>query len=284
MSDRISHRAMTVERQRRLRRTVLTVVATSGLVLGGAASAVAAPAAPTVLPAATGADGWMRVAHLSPDTKSVDVTLTALSGDATVFELTDVAYGMVSDYVEVPTGTYVVSMVPSDSASTAKPMISASVRIVADKTISVAALGTNDDLTTRVFQDDLTAPEAGASRIRVIQASTVADEVDVETTNGLLIAENAESGASTSYATVPAGPWDIALSAKGISDTAPLNLADGTVNTLFVLDNSTGGLTIMPVLDSASVGDAPTGGVQTGGGALADSDGRFLAPLAGSRG
>jgi hypothetical protein len=248
---------------------MIAALAAVGLVLGSTLPAMAAAPA---LPAPTGADGWIRVAHLSPDTKSVDVKLSALKGGAEVFELTDVAYGMVSDYVLVPEGTYVVSMVPSNATSTAKPMVSASVRIVEDKTITVAAFGNNKDLQTRVFQDDLTPPAGGQSNIRLIQASTVTDEVSVETSTGLLIAADAKAGESTSYASVPSGPWDLELSAQGIDDMTRVELPAGSVNTLFVLDNSTGGLTVMPVLDSAAVGAAPVGGVQTGGGALASAD------------
>ncbi len=255
-------------RPRGIRRLLLAALAAAALVVG---SAVPAMAAAPSLPAPTGADGWIRVAHLSPDTKAVDVKLAALKGGASVFELTDVAYGMVSDYVLVPEGTYVVSMVPSGTKSTAKPMVSASVRIEKDKTVTVAAFGNNKDLQTRVFKDDLTPPAAGQSNIRLIQASTVTDEVSVQTSTGLLIASDAKAGESTTYASVPAGPWDLELSGKGIADMSSVDLPMGSVNTLFVLDNSSGGLTVMPVLDSAAVGAAPVGGVQTGGGALATS-------------
>ena len=37
-----------------------------------------------------------------------------------------------------------------------------------------------------------------------------------------------------------------------------------------MLDNATGGLTVVPVVDSAATAEAPVGGVQTGGGYLAE--------------
>ncbi|WP_312168805.1 hypothetical protein [Microbacterium sp.] len=58
------------------------------------------------------------------------------------------------------------------------------------------------------------------------------------------------------------------LSGGGVSDTADVSVAPGSVTTLFVLDTASGGLTILPILDSASVGDVPDGGVDTGGGYL----------------
>lgn len=248
-------------------RTAVALTAAGLIAFAGVGPAMAAPAAEpaAAVPMATGQDGWVRIAHLSPDTKTVDVKISALKGGSVMYELNDVAYGMVSDYRALPAGTYVISMVPSGSSST-KAMISASVKIEQGKTITVAAYGKNADLQTRVFTDDLTTPDAGAARIRLIQASSKADSVDVKTTTGLLIADDAETGSSTSYASVPAGPWDLQLTAKGLNNTSPVELANGSVNTLFVLDNARGGLTVMPVLDSASVGAAPIGGVQTGGG------------------
>lgn len=260
------------------RRVLLAVAATVGLAAVGATPAIAAPQA---TPAAPGAEGWLRVAHLSPDTKAVDIQLSALRGGSSLLELADIGYGVVSDYMLLPVGTYVISMTAADAAPGSDAMIDASVNVTEGKSITVAAFGENRDLRTRVFEDDLTAPEADASRIRLIQASTVTDSVSVETTTGLLIAENARAGQSTNYATVPAGPWDLRLSARGIDDVAPVVLPNGSVNTLFVLDNAEGGLTVMPVLDSASVGAAPVGGVQTGGGALAGSE--FLLNDVGSR-
>lgn len=249
-------------------RMLLVAAAAIGLITSGVTPALAT--APLAAPAATGQSGWLRVAHLSPDTKAVDLQLTALSGGESVFELDNVTYGAVSEYQQVPAGTYVVAMVPSDAKDGAPPVISASVKIEQGKTVTVAAYGENTDLQTKVFQDDLTNPEAGAARIRLIQASTVTKLVDVETSTGLLIAKDAAAGSATSYASVPAGAWNLELTASGIDDSASVDLPNGSVNTLFVLDNADGGLTVMSVLDSASVGAAPIGGVQTGGGALAD--------------
>ena len=99
----------------RLVRAALAVAAVSALAALGAAPASAAEAPP--------ATGWVRVAHLSPDTKSVDVTLTALGGGGAAFELDGVAYGAVSPYWTLQPGTYVVSMVPSDAPEGTAPVI-----------------------------------------------------------------------------------------------------------------------------------------------------------------
>ncbi|MBO0984797.1 DUF4397 domain-containing protein [Rathayibacter sp. SD072] len=239
-----------------------------------AAIALAAVSAATLLGAAPASaaeqgTGWVRVAHLSPDTKSVDVTLTSLAGGGAAFELDDVAYGAVSPYWTLQPGTYVVSMVPSDAPEGTSPVIEQSVDVSAGTPLTVAALGRNAVLRTTVFIDDLTPPADGQTRVRVIQASTTASQVDVATTTGTALATDAAQGTATPYTSVPAGPWSLDLSAGSVSATADLDLAPGSVASLFVLDDASSGLVVSPVLDSAAVGDLPVGGIQTGGGATA---------------
>lgn len=242
----------------------LAAVATAALIGFGTTAATAATSAPGA--------GWIRVGHLSADTKTVDVKLSALAGGATVFELDDVAYGQVSPYTDLAAGTYVVSMVPAGSPDTTKPVISTNVTIAAGEAATVAAYGPNKDLQTKVFEDDLTGPTEGAARIRLIQASTEVKSVDVSTSTGMPIAKGATTGTATGYASVPAGPWALELTGGKQQAEASVNLAPGTVSTLFVLDNASGGVTLMPVLDSSAAGDAPEGPVETGGGGLAKQE------------
>lgn len=243
-----------------------------GVVLAVAAAAVLAVGAGVLQAPSAGAagsaTGWVRVGHLSPDTKSVDVRLTALAGGQVAYELDDVTYGQVSPYKRLPVGTYSVSMVPAGAAVTSTPVISASVTVASGKPITVVAYGKNADLKTTVFEDDLTKPAADKARIRLVQAATVSKSVSVETTTGTPIAENAPYGSASGYASVDAGKWTLDLQGKKKASTATksLTLASGSINTLFILDNSKGGITIVPAVDSAATTTTPKGGVQTGGG------------------
>lgn len=246
---------------RRPLRAAIALAAAAALGALGAAPASAAEAAPGT--------GWVRVAHLSPDTTSVDVTLTALAGGGASFELDDVAYGAVSPYWSLEPGTYVVSMVPADAPDGTAPVIQQSVDVASGTPVTVAALGRNAVLSTKVFTDDLTPPADGQARVRVIQASTTASQVDVTTTTGTALATDAQQGTATNYTSVPAGPWSLDVSAGQVTARADLDLAAGSIVSLFVLDDAAGGLVVSPVLDSAAVGDLPTGGIQTGGGATA---------------
>ncbi len=81
--------------------TLLTMVVGSAVAGVLATSAAAAPASD---------DGFVRLAHLSPDTPSVDVYLDALSFTMPERVFQGVAYGTVSDYLPLPAGSYSVSM------------------------------------------------------------------------------------------------------------------------------------------------------------------------------
>ncbi|WP_423923339.1 DUF4397 domain-containing protein [Frigoribacterium sp. 2-23] len=218
-------------------------------------------------------DGWVRVGHLSPDTKSVDVTLTSVSGGQVVMDLDDVTYGQVSPYQALPAGTYVVSMTSNGAGASAVPVISTNVTVKSGEPITVVAYGPAKSIKTQVFNDDLTAPADGQAKIRLVQAANVSKTVTVATTTGTTIAEKAAFGSASGYASVAAGPWSLKLTGTSVNGTADVNLAAGSITTLFVLDNSTGGLTVVPVVDSAATAATPVGGVQTGGGYLAEHPG-----------
>jgi hypothetical protein len=227
--------------------------------------ALAAPAS-----AAT-PEGWIRIGHLSPNTKGVDVSLTALSGGSSVFSLNDVTYGQVSPYKELAAGTYVLSM-RAASAPHSTPVVSTDVTVSSGGASTVVAYGKYKDLKTAAFSDDLTPPGDGKASLRLVQAATTAKRVDVSTSTGTSVAQDAPFGTATKYATVHAGAWKLKVSGGGDTGSASVDLKSNTVSTLFVLDNSAGKLTIVPVVDAAAVPSTPSGGVQTGGGGTARTE------------
>ena len=245
-------------------RRALRAVTASAIVALGFASV------PTAATAADAGTGWVRLGHLSPDTKRVDVEVTASNG-STVLELNGVGYGDVSPYSAIQPGTYTVSMVPAGSSASTAPVISADIEVPARSATTVVAYGPSADLEVKAVDDDLAAPTAGNGRIRLFQASTITSSVDVRTSTGLPIAQDAAAGSVTDYAEVPAGSWTLELAGGDVTASAGVEVAPGTVSTLFVLDTADRGLTILPIVDSADVGRALAGGVQTGGGGTAPS-------------
>jgi len=264
-ANRTSTRRSTIMTARTTNRRRTVVV---GALAATLVAATVGLAAPQTASAATADQGWLRVGHLSPDTKGVDVELSSLAGGKTVFELDDVTYGQVSPYKKLPVGTYVLSMRAAD-APRSTPVISTDVTVQKGDASTVVAYGKNDGLKTTAFTDDLQQPGDGKAKLRLVQAATTAKRVDVQTSDGTPIAEDATFGSATKYATVDAGKWSLDVSGSGQRGTAKVDLAGNTVSTLFVLDDSKGNLTVVPVTDAAATAATPSGGVQTGGGGAA---------------
>lgn len=248
--------------------------AIAGLLLAGLVAAVTVLASPASAeapaPSADSGEGWVRLAHFSPDTPAVDVSLTAFSNSQSMLSLSDVAYGDISAYERVPAGTYTASMLPAGGRPGATPVVTQAVTVVAGKAYTVAAVGANADLTGTVFTDDLTAPAPGESRIRLLQASVSSPTVTVQAAGGPLIAQDAAFGTTTGYAAITPGVWTVQLTGEsGGSVTTEVTVQPGTVSTLVVLDRGDV-LSIEATVDSSGVGaEVPAGGVETGGGSTA---------------
>lgn len=215
--------------------------------------------------------GWLRVAHLSPDTANVDVYLSSFKGSGSDVVLHSVGYGDVSDYRSVPAGTYTASMRPAGASATSTPMVSATALVEPGRAYTIAAVGKAADISGRVLTDDLTPPPAGKARVRLIQASTLAPVVDVVAAHGPVIAQDAAFATSTGYANVPAGRWTLQVKPKQADVPVAVTTVDlraGTVDSLFVLDAKTGAdtLVVRASVDSTGVDAAamPAGGVDTG--------------------
>lgn len=250
------------------------------LLVSAAAAALVLALAPLAPASAAQRDGWVRLAHMSPDTAAVDVTLSSLSGDVVLFRLTDVGYGAVSKYMRLPEGTYALAMRPAGAAATATPVVSGSVDVTAGDAETVAAIGLNKDLQTKAFSDDLAAAGGDAAKVRVVQASVTHDAVDV-TAGSRTVADGADFGAVSDYVEVPAGSTRLKLTSG--SDTADVeeDFAAGSAHTLFVIDDKNGDLTVSPALDSSSATETPVGSVAAGGGGLASGDAGLAGMLAG---
>ena len=255
-----------------------TPVAAIAVAVTVAALAILPVSAASAAPVAA-STGWVRVAHLSPDTKAVDLTLSSLSGKTVLYQLSDVAFGDVSPYVRLAPGTYAIAMVPAGAPAGTTPVVNASVSVTAGDAETVAAIGLNKDLKTKVITDSLAQPAAGSAKVRVVQASTKHDSVDVSD-GSTKLASSAVFGSVTAYQDVPAGTAGVTVSAGSTKATSSPTLAAGSIHTLIVLDNAKGGLSVANVLDSESAAVTPSGAINTGGGGLARADESTMAAIA----
>src|ERR1039457_4363025 len=104
-------------------RRISMLLAASALLLGIPVAAYAS--------SATTGTGWIRLAHLSPNTPAVDVYLYSFGNSNAQIVLHHVAYGTVSPYEAVTAGDYSVAMRPAGAPATSQPVLSTSVTIVA---------------------------------------------------------------------------------------------------------------------------------------------------------
>jgi Domain of unknown function (DUF4397) len=235
----------------------------------GAALVALLPAVPASAATAT---GWVRVAHLSPDTKQVDVSLSSLSGHTVLYKLSKVGYGAVSPYIHLPVGTYAIAMVPAGAPAGTTPVVKASVTVTQGKAETVAAVGLNKDLQTHVYSDVLGTVPSGKARVRVLQASTKHPTVSVKA-GSTSVASAAQFATISGYQNVQAGTVPVTMTAGSTTRTMNVPLPAGSVHTLFVLDTSCGGLAVSAVLDSWASAVTPNGSIDTGAGGLADQGG-----------
>jgi hypothetical protein len=221
---------------------------------------------PAAAASAAQGTGWIRLAHLSPNTPPVDVYLYSFGNSDAKIVLHHVAYGEVSPYEAVTPGDYSVAMRAAGAPASSQPVLSTSVTVKAGHAYTVAGMGPKSGLRLQVLNDDLTTP-AGKSSVRVIQASLKQQTVKF-TCGGQAIVPKATFASVSSYQAIPANTWTMQAIGSGDTATARFDMAAGTVHTMVVLDGANG-LEIVNLTDAAGAGQPPVGGVTTGFGGTA---------------
>ena len=252
-----------------------------------AALVVAAPASARHAPA------HLRMTHFSPDTPAVDVYVTGFDGQQRLV-LAAVTFGQVSAYLDLPAGTYTLTARPAGADPSSSPMLVQTVQLDAGQYYTLANIGAEANLTTRLLTDDLAPPPAGDGTVRLIQAVETPTTFDVRADQGPDLALGAHFGDVTAYATVPAQSWTVTAKATdGSAEVSrDLQVQPGSVATIVLLPPAAGsapgagpdlrlvadaaGMDVSaaatpadPAAVTAPVAALPAGGVNTGGGWLA---------------
>jgi hypothetical protein len=243
----------------------------SVLGLGTMASGVALASAPAASAATHhhSNTGWIRLAHLSPNTPPVDVYLYSFGNSHAMIVLHHVAYGTVSPYEKVKAGEYTVAMRGAGASPSSQPVLSTSVQITAGGAYTVAGMGPAKGLRLQVLQDRLTTPR-GRSLVRVIQASLRYQKLTVMA-NHRTLAKALDFAHVTNYVSTPPGSFDVHVAGMGGKGATNISLAAGTIHTLVVLDASGRNLQIANLEDAAGSSVMPQGGAATGLGGTAPS-------------
>ena len=245
---------------------LLVRLATVTTLLGGTAALVAAASPAASAASAATPDGWIRIAHLSPQAPAMDMYVYPFGNPGRPLVLKDVSYGAVSAYMVVRPGQYTVAMRGFGAPASSKPALTTSFMVGAGAAYTLAALGPDPGLRTEVLKDQMATP-AGKAVVRVLQASLRQHLVTVSYGPDIL-ARQLAFGAATSYTTVSPGARTIRFVAPGQHTAMPVTLAAGTVHTIVVLDASSG-LKVDAVTDAAGSQIMPKGAVAAGFGGTA---------------
>jgi hypothetical protein len=252
-------------------------VAVSGVV--AAAVTAASPALAANATAKSANKGWIRLAHLSPNTPAVDVYLYSFGSPKAMIVLHHVAYGAVSPYEKVAAGEYTVAMRAAGAKASSPPVLSTTVQVAAGSAYTVAGMGPAKGLRLQVIPDKLTTPP-GKALVRIIQASLREHRVTV-TAGQRLLARQLAFAHLTSYLPVRPGTWAVSARGGGEHASSSVPLAAGTIHTLVVLD-SANGLQVVNLEDAAGSGVMPQGGASTGQGGTAPAPASSPLPWAGA--
>jgi hypothetical protein len=251
------------------------LITAAGLVLGAAGLlGIGASAAS----AATGT-GYLRLAHLSPNTPAVDVYLYSFGDPSAMVVLRHVGYGDVSPYQAVASGEYTVAMRAAGAAASSKPVLSTTIDVVNGDAYTVAGMGPFDGLRLQVLNDRLRTP-ADKSLVRVIQASMHQTNVTV-TAGTKTLGSNLAFTTVTRYKTVNPGTMTVSATGSTEHGSGTFTLAPDTIYTFVVLDNA-GQLKITGLVDSSGSQAMPAGAAATGFGGTAPRPGDALLPWVGA--
>ena len=220
--------------------------------------------------------GWVRCAHLSPNTAPVDIYMYSFGDPMAMDVLRHVPYGEVGMYMKMPTGEYSAAIRPAGAPASTTPVISASFLVRAGQAYTVAAMGPAGGLRLQALNDRLTTPH-GKSMVRVIQASLKEHQVTVRTGSATL-ASNLAFASVTPYGADKPGRWMVHAAGGSATWSGNVKLTAGSIHTLVVLDSSSG-LKVTALLDAAGSAMMPHGGAATGLGGTAPGPAPSPLPL-----
>jgi hypothetical protein len=230
---------------------------TQKLSILGAAAALAALTALPIGVAAQDEAGDMakvRVGHFSPDAPAVDV----YANDGAI--LTDVPFGVLSEYLEVPAGTYSIAVVAAGADPADGAVIGpVDLDFAAGTMTTVAATNALASIEAQVLADEPN-PQDGIAQVRVVHFSADAPAVDVALDGGDVVAGELAYPNAAGYLDLPEGEYDLEIRPAGTTDVAfdidPLPLAGGTSYTVFAIGSlADGSFQVLPAVDAEMAAD-----------------------------
>jgi hypothetical protein len=205
----------------------------------------------------------VRVLHASPDAPAVDVYLD----DAAVSALTNVPFGTLSDYLDVPSGDHNVKVYAT--GTTTDPVIDADVTVAAGTAYTIAATDALASITPQVLVDD-PSPACDSAQVRVVHLSADAPAVDIApagATPDEAVVKNLAYPDASDYLALPGGSYDLEVRLAGETTVAPdlpgVTVEDCMAYSVFAIgsaaDPSVGGngLQVVVAVDASADQDMP---------------------------
>jgi Domain of unknown function (DUF4397) len=214
-------------------------------------------------PASAADTAMVRVLHASPDAPAVDVHLD----DAPVSALTNVPFGTISDYLEIPAGDHNVKVFAT--GTTTDPVIDADVTVTAGAAYTIAATDALASITPQVLPDD-PSPSCTTAQVRVVHFSADAPAVDVaaagSTPDEAVVQDLAYPDASD-YLDLPGGTYDLEVRIAGETtvalDLPGVAVEDCTSYTVFAIGSAANppvgdnALQVVVAVDGTATPDMP---------------------------
>ncbi len=217
-------------------------------------------------PATAETGTYLRFAQLAVDMPGTELVVSSVADPERSLTLDGGQPGEVSDYARVEPGDYVLAVRPTGSPDAV--LVQAALRADPRTSYTVLAGLPGTDPTLRTVTDDLVPAAAGAARVRVIDARTGGGPLELADAAGVTTQVPAEADPVGGYLAAAAGPFTVGP--VGGSPPAPVELAPGSVVTVFVLPDGAG-LRPVAVVDALGPQAAPPGPVHAGYGGLAGS-------------
>jgi len=209
--------------------------------LVGAAAALAAVMAIPAVAAAEGHEGAkVRVGHFSPDAPAVDIYV-----NGEIFAgLEDVAFGVLSPYIEVPADTYDIAVVVADQDPAEATVIDApGTELAEGARITIAATDFVENITPVILNDAFMLEE-GKAQVRVVHLSPDAPAVDVAPDDAEALIPGLEFPNFAGYVALDEGEYDLEVRLAGEDTVAlqldPITLPGNAAATVFAIGSASG--------------------------------------------
>jgi len=154
--------------------------------------------------------GYVRVIHAVPDAPNVDI----YANDKLI--VNNLAYGNYTDYLTVPQGIYKISVYPVGTKNS--PVVSNMLEINNNSMLTVAAVGTLNDIGLLAISDANEAKRTGNAMIRFLHLSPNAPAVDITLPDGTVIFSNVPYKHITPYIDAMPMSYTLQVRVAGTSD------------------------------------------------------------------